>query len=277
MTEPLYEWMTSQQAAAALDAYLAERDPALQRLRSELAAHDVDPDPLLDGTVESVAPVWEWITARAGRLGVDPRPLGEDPTRPSWPSWARHGKLVDPHPPAGSLALVDGFSSYLGQVLTTEVPEARWRTGEHRISDYPAHNHPVIAGAGHEIFPPGIPLYSLYQTAHGRQAMSGAELLAHTRRSISALRGDGPDAAAVEEPPVTVVAEVDCFDVGLRDDIAVRHPETVEWMIAELTDRDGVDSVHRYGPAALVVDAPTWDEVRLKLWCTMWLQRHLPR
>ena len=73
------------------------------------------------------------------------------------------------------------------------------------------------------------------------------------------------------------LAEVDCFDVGLREDIPALHPQIVEQLIDELCDRDGVESVHRYGPAALVVDVSGWDELRLKLWCTLWLQRHLPR
>jgi hypothetical protein len=45
----------------------------------------------------------------------------------------------------------------------------------------------------------------------------------------------------------------------------------VERLITEFTDRDGVDSVYRYGPEALLVDATNWDETRLKLW----LHRHL--
>ncbi|MEX5271251.1 hypothetical protein [Kocuria sabuli] len=67
-------------------------------------------------------------------------------------------------------------------------------------------------------------------------------------RTISALRGEGPEAAATEEPLVTVVGEVDCFDVGLRADLAEQHPALMEWLIAELADRDGVVSVQRYGP-----------------------------
>ena len=51
----------------------------------------------------------------------------------------------------------------------------------------------------------------------------------------------------------------------------------MEHLVAELCDRDGVASVHRYGPAALVVDVEGWDELRVKMWCTLWLQRHLPR
>ena len=272
-----YESMTGPQAADALDAYLAERDPALRRLRAELAGHGQDPDEMLDGSVYSVSPLWVWTTSRIAELGVDPHSLAEDPTRPSWPSWARHAKLVDPHPPAISLALVDGFAAYLGQVVAAGAPAATWQVGEHLIADHPLFNYPVLASDHHQLFLPAIPLYSAYQSAHGRDPMSGTEMLAHTRRTIDALNGQGPEAASIEEPLVTVVAEVDCFDVGLREDIPTRHPEVVPLLIDELCDRDGVESVHRYGPAALVVDAPDWDEMRVRLWCTLWLQRHLPR
>jgi hypothetical protein len=266
----LYESMTETQAADALEEFLTERPAALAHLRSTMAGHSLDPKVVLDGTVDSVTPVWEWITARITTLGVDPRSLEKDPSRPGWPSWARHGMLVDPHPPAQTLALVDGFTTYLAQIITTAVPDAQWLVGVHRIGDYP-----VLAADSHQIFLPGIPLYSAYQSAHGRNPMSGTEMRAHTQRTVAALRGEGPAVEVAEEPLVCVVAEIDCFDVGLRADLAEDHPETVEQLIAELTDRDGVASVHRYGPAALVVDAPDWGEIRLKLWLTLWLQRHL--
>ncbi|GGG68762.1 hypothetical protein GCM10011374_36460 [Kocuria dechangensis] len=277
MGELLYEDMNPAQAADALDAFLAERGPALERLRLMISGHGLDPEEMLDGSVYSVSPLWAWITAQAGQLGTDPRPLAEDPTRPAWPSWARHGMIVDPHPPAETLALVDGFTSYLAQIITTEVPGTQWVVGEHVIGDYPMINYPLLASDHHQLFLSSMPLYSAYQSAHGRDPMSGTEMLAYVKRTITSLRGEGPVAEAIEEPLVTVVAEVDCFDVGLRPDLAENHPETVEWMIAELEDRDGVVSVHRYGTDALVVDAPQWDEIRLKLWCTLWLQRHLPR
>ncbi|MEX5265778.1 hypothetical protein RF640_17310 [Kocuria sp. CPCC 205231] len=275
MTELLYESMTQSQAADALEEFRTERPAGLAHLRSVLAAHGLDPQMMLDGTVDSLAPVWEWITARASEYGVDPRSLAQDPTRPGWPSWARHGMLVDPHPPAQTLALVDGFTSYLAQIITAAVPGVQWRIGEHRLDSYPMRNYPVLVAGNHQIFLPGIPLYSAYQSAHGRDPMSGTEMLHHTRHTIAALRGEGPAAETAEDPLVCVVADVDCFDVGLRPDLTEDHPETVKQLIAELSDRDGVTSVHRYGPAALVVNAPDWDEIRLKLWLTLWLQRHL--
>ncbi|WP_229741484.1 hypothetical protein [Kocuria dechangensis] len=195
MGQLLYESMTGPQAADALDEHLAERGPALERLRSALLAHGRDPATMLDGSLVSVAPLWAWITSLAGKLGVDPRPLAEDPTRPTWPSWARHATLVDPHPPAETLALVDGFASYLARIITAEVPEARWESGHHRINDFPLLNR--------------------------------------------------PEASTAEEALVTVAAEVDCFDVGLREDIVAGHPALVEWLIAELSERDAVKSVHR--------------------------------
>jgi hypothetical protein len=182
---------------------------------------------------------------------------------------------VDPHPPARTLALVDGFTSYLAQIATAAVPAARWRVGEHRIADYPLLNYPALIADSHQIFLPALPIYSAYQSAQGRDPMSGTEMRNYTWHTITALRGEGPIAEAAEEPLVTVVAEVDCFDVGLRADISAQHPGLVEQMITEFTDRDGIASVYRYGPEALVVNSPDWDQARLQLWFTLWLHRHL--
>lgn len=274
MAPTLYEWMTPQQADEALRAFVAERTPALERLRTAVAEHGPDPRTALDGTLESVARLWEWLSGRCTELGVAPEALEEDPTRDSWPSWARHGKLVDPHPPAQTLALLDGLVSYLAEAVLAAVPDAHRRLGEHRISDHPLLNYPVLAADEHQVFLPALPLHCAYRSAHGRDPMGGAEMLAHARRTVAALRGDGP--APPEEPLVSVVAGIDCFDVGLRADIAEQHPALAERLVAELVDRDGVRSVHRYVPAVLLVDVPAWDELRLKLWLTLWLQLHLP-
>lgn len=276
MGDRLYELMDARQAADALDVYLSERDLALRRLRTTLAGHGLHPDEMFDLSVYSVSPLWAWISMRATELGVAPHSLTEDPTRSAWPSWARHGRLVDPHPPIETLRLVDGFVSYLGNVLVSAVPEARWIVGSHLIADHPLLNRPVLAAEHHQVFLPAFPLYAVYQSAHGRPPMSGTEMLSYTHRTIAALQGKSSEASDLEEPMVTVVAEIDCFDVGLREDIAA-HPGLVEHLMRDLADRDGAVSVHRYGPAVIVVDFPDWDELQLKLWCTLWLERHLPR
>lgn len=148
---------------------------------------------------------------------------------------------------------------------------------DHRIGGYPTLNRPVLAAHHHQVLLPALPPYSAYQPAHGRDPMSGTGMLGHVHRTVTALRGDGPEAAIADEPLVTVVAEVDCFDIGGRADIAEQRPELMDRLVEELTDRDGVESIHRYGPAALVVDASSWDELRLQRWLTLWLQHHLHR
>lgn len=176
--------------------------------------------------------------------------------------------LVDP-PRAEARGPVDGFTSYLARLITTAVPHARWLVGEQRIEDDAMRNYLVLAAGGHQIFRPGIPLCSAYRSAHCRVPMSGTGMLRHVQHTITALHGEGPVAGMTEEPLVTVVAELECFDVELRTDLTEDHSEMVEQMVTELTDRDGVASIYRSGPEALVFDVPDWDETRLKLWLTL--------
>lgn len=272
MGELLYEDMLPAQAAEALEDFICERGPSLEQLRATMGAHDPELEALLTGTVASVDPVWVWLSAQAHEHGLDPQPSDKDPTRTGWPSWARHVMLVNPHPPTRTLALVDGFTSYLAEVISTAAPDAHWDSGRHRIENYPLLNYPVLTADSHQVFLPGLPLHSAYLSADDRDPMSGTEMLAHTRRTITALQGQGQVA---EEPLVTVVADVDCFDVGLRADLAADHADLVQRLVTELTGRDGIASVYRYGPEALVIDAPSWNEAWLKLWLTLWLDRHL--
>jgi hypothetical protein len=73
MGDQPYESMDARQTADALDVYLAEREPALERLRAALTGAGLDTRETLDGSLYSVSPLWAWLTARAARLGVDPR------------------------------------------------------------------------------------------------------------------------------------------------------------------------------------------------------------
>lgn len=59
-----YLKMTRRQAAHALEEYLSERPAALARLREELAIDGPDPDALLDGTPQSLTPLWVWVASR---------------------------------------------------------------------------------------------------------------------------------------------------------------------------------------------------------------------
>ncbi|BCW67530.1 hypothetical protein NicSoilB4_22930 [Arthrobacter sp. NicSoilB4] len=56
-----YRDLTTTDAAAALQEFLDERAPALERLRERLVADGRDPAALLDGTPESQVPLWRWV------------------------------------------------------------------------------------------------------------------------------------------------------------------------------------------------------------------------
>lgn len=127
-----YSDLTEQQAAAALEEFLQERSPALQRL--ELAVGDaVD----LDGSLESLGPLWMWVKARL-RLGPSERQ----------PSWSRlelgdHERLDE-----SSLVLLDGLISYVIEVVTSAVPGATWEVATDPHPRYLDQNKPMLrAGA----------------------------------------------------------------------------------------------------------------------------------
>jgi hypothetical protein len=46
------------------------------------------------------------------------------------------------------VTLLNGFSSYLGDVATAAALEAAWQVGQHRIKAYVYYHHPVLP-AGH--------------------------------------------------------------------------------------------------------------------------------
>ena len=106
--------MTKKQSEAAYQEYLDERAPALERLWEALAADGQDPDVLLDGSVESLVPLWRWILAHLTRADD---PGATDTTsvpREQWPAWARHEYEVMHSLSLESLFLLAGLVSYLG-------------------------------------------------------------------------------------------------------------------------------------------------------------------
>jgi hypothetical protein len=66
-----YRDLTKATAAAALQGSLDERSPALERLRERLMADGQDPDALLDGTFESLVPLWRCSAALEFKEGQE--------------------------------------------------------------------------------------------------------------------------------------------------------------------------------------------------------------
>jgi hypothetical protein len=81
-----YAEMSKQEAAAALQEFLEERPRALQHLTRSLAAR-AEENVNLDGTVESLVPLWRWVKLLLNELTTEP----PDPEASDSPTWlVRH-------------------------------------------------------------------------------------------------------------------------------------------------------------------------------------------
>ena len=131
-----YADLTEQQAATALEQFLQERSPALRRL--ELAVGDAVE---LDHSVESLGPLWAWTKDRL-RLG----PSGQQP------SWSRLGLGEHERLDEASLQLLDGLISYVIDIVTSAVPEAKWEVATDPHPRYLDQNKPMLrAGAWEQV------------------------------------------------------------------------------------------------------------------------------
>lgn len=143
--------MTKAQSEAGFQEYLDERGPALARLRETVVADGHDPDALLDGSIESLAPLWRWILAHLTRTGD---PGATDTTsvpREQWPSWARYAYETVGELSLESVFLLDGLVSYLGDVVQQRAPGARWEIAHYRSKRYHLNRHPVlVTGTGED-------------------------------------------------------------------------------------------------------------------------------
>lgn len=278
--------MTKAQSEAAFQEYLEERGPALQRLRQALVADGQDPDVLLDGTVESLVPLWRWVLAHLTRAD---NPGATDTTsvsREQWPSWARYGYEKLGELSLESLFLVDGVVSYLGDVVQQHAPEARWEIAHHRIKRYHLNKHPVlVSGTGedhHHL--PDLPRVHAYGSITGFRESPDETMADYARDLIEQLnRGDQPDDEEMAEDESLVEVE-DLGDdelrgreleVSLREDIAFEHNRVVGRMLKALKQEDGITRVVREDREILIVATPVWSTAQLQDWVARYLQDNI--
>jgi hypothetical protein len=132
-----YAQLTATQAAAALDEFLEERPAALRHL--ELAVGDAVE---LDRSVESLGPLWVWVKERL-RLG----PSGAQP------SWSRLGLGEHERLDEASLRLLDGLISYVIDIVTSTVPQARWEVATDPNPQFLHQNQPMLRAGTWEQLP----------------------------------------------------------------------------------------------------------------------------
>lgn len=275
--------MTKTQSEAAFREYLDERGPALERLRTALAADGQDSAVRLDGTIESLVPLWRWILTHLTRADAPGATDTASVPRELWPSWARYAYETVGALSLESLFLLDGLVSYLGAVVQQRAPEARWEIARHRIKRYHLNKHPVlVSGTGEDHnFLPDLPRVHAHGSLTGFRESPDDTMAEYARRLIEKLnRGDQPaDEEMAEEEPLVEVEDLGDdelrgreLEVSLREDIVFEHNRVVGRMLKALKQEDGITRVIREDREVLLVATPTWSTSRLHEWVSSYLE-----
>jgi hypothetical protein len=270
-----YRDLSKTEAAAALQEFLDERAPALSRLRERLVADGQDLAALLDGTPESLVPLWRWVLSRLTSLDT---PGATDPAsvpREAWPSWERYTTEEEPTLSLESLTLLDGLVSYLAAVVRERAPLARWEIARDRHKRYQFNNHPVLVSGTGEIhnFLPDRLWISAGAALRGVRESPEDAMAVYARRLIDQLNeGDGGTAGTMEPEPPFEIEEVRDepggydFEIGLGDEIAHERSADVDRLVRELSGEAGINEVLREDRELILVRAPSWSIDALQTW-----------
>lgn len=268
-----YAKMSKQAAAAALQEFLEERPGALEHLTRSLAAR-AEENVNLDGTVESLVPLWRWVKSVLTERTTE---TAESDASTS-PTWLRYDIGAEPILSPESIAVIDGVISYLCRVVEQGAPEAQWRVGYNRIKSYMWQNHPVLAHDNEE-----VPLPDLVPGLARGQASGGPtfedDKLARIAAAVIKQLNDTDQEAAVEEEPIVEVEDLGEdelrgreLEVSLREDVAHEYSRVVDRMVKNLAKEDGITGVIREDREVLLVATPSWDTTRLEEWVTRYLE-----
>ncbi len=267
-----YAKMRKQEAAAALQEFLDERPQALEHLTQLLPEHSGDTVDL-DGTVESLIPLWRWVKPL---LTVRTADTGQSDTA-AVPSWLRYQLGTEPTLSPEAIAIIDGVTSYLCRIVEQGAPGARWRVGHHRIKSYMWQNYPVLARDGEEValghLLPGL----ARGLAKGLFSFDDDKLARIAAAAIKRLNGLDEEAMAEDEPLVEVedlgedALRGRELEVSLREDIAHEHSRTVDRLAKALAKQDGITRVLREDREVLLVATPGWSTGQLEEWVAGYL------
>jgi hypothetical protein len=268
-----YEKMDKQESAAALQEFLEERPRALEHLARHLAKHSED-TVSLDGTVESLIPLWRWVKSVLTEQTTETAASDASTS----PSWLRYSIGTEPTLSPESIGIIDGVISYLCRVVEQGAPEAQWRVGHHRIKSYMWQNHPMLVHNTEE-----VPLAHLLPglargQASGQRPSDDDKLARIAAAVIERLNGTDEETAVEDEPLVEVEDLGDDalrgreLEVSLREDVAHEYSRQVDRLVKTLTKEDGITRVLREDREILLVTTPSWSTAQLQEWVTRYLQ-----
>ncbi|MDR6558525.1 hypothetical protein J2809_002895 [Arthrobacter pascens] len=271
-----YAKMKKQEAAAALQEFLEERPHAQENLTRYLAEH-ADDTVNLDGTVESLTPLWRWVkSVLTERTTETP-----EPDASTSPTWLRYGIGTEPTLSPESIAIIDGVISYLCRVLEQGAPKARWRVGYNRIKSYMWQNHPMLVHNSEE-----VPLADLVPglargQASGRLPSDDDKLARIAAAVIKRLNGTDEETVAEDEPLIEVedlgedALRGRELEVSLREDIAHEYSREVDRLVKTLAKEDGITTAFREDREVLLVTTPSWNTAQLQEWVTRYIDENI--
>jgi hypothetical protein len=273
-----YEKMKKQEAAAALQEFLDERPHALEHLTRYLAESS-EGTVNLDGTVESLTPLWRWVkSVLTERTAETPGP--ETATNPTW---LRYGIGTEPILSPDSIAVIDGVISYLCRVVEQGAPKARWRVGYNRIKSYMWQNHPVLANDNEEVPLPDLVPGLARGQASGGLTSEDDKLTRTAAAVIRRLNGTDEDTVAEDEPLIEVedLGEDELrgreLEVSLREDIAHEYSREVDGLLKTLVKEEGITGAFREDREVLLVNTPSWNTDQLQQWITRYIEDNFRR
>lgn len=262
-------------AALALQEFLDERGPALERFRQSLEVDGQDPDVVLDDTVGSLRRIWPWVKS----VLTERERAAEEPAAANAPSWLRYCVGDKPALSRASVEIVDGLISYVCRIVERAAPHARWRVGHHPVKSYVWQNHPVLA-VGDTGWALGEMVQRTAQPIGGRILSQDAELALRIGAVIDNLNQVA--SGIREDEPLVEVEDLGQdprrgreLELSLREDIAHKHTRVVGRMVKDLAKEDGVTGVIREDREVLLVATVTWETTRLHEWVTRYLEEKI--
>jgi hypothetical protein len=282
MTRPFSE-LEPAEAEAVVARFVDGRPQALARLRDRLAADGQDVRTVLDGSVESLVPLWAWIKAALRRRDDDGWESEAEPFEgQSVPEWYRHETREERLLSLDAVHLLDGVVAYVGDVVIGAVPGVAWKRGHDRVRSYVDQNRPVLVRGDVAVAVSRMVLGSA--RSHLFEPGSSPDDQPRTRvdRWIDELRrADVPEEAA-EEPLAAVLEEqvavergeeADEWVVEFGDDVraAVGQP-ALDRLVHALPGNAGVIAA-TFEDREVLVASGTVDPVVLKRWVVAELTR----
>ena len=267
-----YWSLSDAEAAAALQEFLDERGPALERLRQALEADGQDPNVVLDGTVKSLRTLWPWVKSVLTERGAEAMKLAAVEA----PSWERYCVGNKPTLSRESITIVDGLISYVCRVVERGAPQARWRVGNRPIASWVWQNHPVLAvgdggwALGELVQRPAQPIGGRIRLEDNMLSLQVKAYIDHLNRA---------DRTTGEDEPLVEVEDLGAdairgreLEVSLREDVAHEYSRVVDRMVKNLAKENGITGVIREDREVLLVATVIWDTNRLEEWVSRYLK-----